>query len=428
MNKQYEITRMLKSDDLAVREYALGALTNSESLLPSIVEELYCFLSTEKEPALKLMAIKILGDKKADKSLTFFKANIDSCDAQIKIAMYDSLSKFQSREALEFALERYREEKAEAIRSKVVRTAAVIARTLGTDIGGEMTLEFLRDADARVRANACSIKLDPENALLKTEYKKKLYEGHARLTAEAAIALYESGEHGTLDFISGLIPKALTASEKASYAYALGRMPSPESSALLIGLLSDADGCVRAGAISSLGALREKSAIKDLFELYFLEFTGRRENLQIIINSMKKIDELHAAYALHYEINIAHDNAYRKATLIKLFSHFAPAELSNNFKKFLEDADARVRANAVEGVLTMKERGVIDRDFVIKNLFMSTCDGNPRVAANAIFALYKCGMSGIISVLREMLNSRVENVRRAAEYARGYFPECVVWN
>lgn len=31
-------------------------------------------------------------------------------------------------------------------------------------------------------------------------------------------------------------------------------------------------------------------------------------------------------------------------------------------------------------------------------------------------------MSGIISVLREMLNSRVENVRRAAEYARGYFP------
>jgi len=333
-----------------------------------------------------------------------------------------------SRETFEFLFARYRDEKNEMIRSKIVRAAAVLSRTTGADIGTETTLEFLRDPDARVRANACSIRLDPENAALKTEYKKKLYEGSPRLAAEAAIALYESGEHGALDFITGLVKEASAACEKTSYTYALGRMPSPESAALLIGLLSDADGGVRAKAISALGNIREKSAIKNLIELYFLEFAGHRENTSLIIDSMKNIDELHAAYTLHYEINIARDDAFRKATLIKLFSHFAPSELTNNFKKFLEDTDARVRANAIEGILKLKDRGVINRDFVIKNLFLYTCDGNPRVAANAIYALYKCGMSGIISVLREMLNSEAENVRKAAVYAQSYFPECVAWD
>jgi len=428
MNKQYETTIMLKSDDAVVKEYALGALMGSESLMPSIFEELQSFFKTEKDPALKLMAIKILGDKKAAESLAFFKANLDQNEDRIKIAIYESLSRTTSREAFEFLLARYRDEKNEIIRSKIVSAASVLSRTTGADIGTETTLEFLRDPDARVRANACSIKLDPDNALLKTEYKKKLYEGPSRLIAEAAIALYESGERGALDFITGLIPKTTAASEKSSYAYAVGRMPSPESAAFLTGLLTDTDGGVRANAISALGSIREKSAIKDLIELYFLEFTGRRENLSLIINSMKKIDELHAAYTLHYEINIARDDAFRRATLIKLFSSFAPAELTNNFKKFLEDPDARVRANAIEGILRLKERGVVNRDFIVKNLFLSTCDAAPRVAANAIFALYKCGMSGIISVLREMLNSEIETVRKAAEYAQTFFPECVIWN
>jgi len=65
MNRQYETTMMLKSDDIVVREYALGALMNSETLMPSIVEELQSFFKSEKDPALKLMAVKILGNKKA---------------------------------------------------------------------------------------------------------------------------------------------------------------------------------------------------------------------------------------------------------------------------------------------------------------------------------------------------------------------------
>jgi HEAT repeat protein len=259
--------------------------------------------------------------------------------------------------------------------------------------------------------------------IARAEFKKLLSDASPRVNADAAVLLYKAGDNDVLRYAVEKLEGASSSAERSSMLYAIGRMSGVDNYPIIKKYLSDPDHNVRKNAILSAGALKAKGAVTDLLDLYFYEMKQCRENLSIIIGALRSIDEFDSTMAALDMLNGSGDDEFRRATLVKIFAHFATAEMAHYIVTYLDDTDDRVRANAIEAVCFLKERGAINSDFVVKNILVSMCDPNSRVVANAVRSLYLCGVVSVISVLREMLLSNVNAVRDAARHAVTYFPD-----
>jgi len=418
-----EIHVMMRSDDYFVREYALSAVHKMHGLLSSTISELCDFIKNENEPALRSAAIRIFSEKKIVDASDYLFSQVESFDSLSRIATYETLGEICDMRHYSDFFQKYSCEKDSHVRSKIVVSLARLKmRFHEMKVPLEDLREFLGNPDPRIRASACLFWVDPgdENALM--EYKKMLHDDSPRVVSAAAISVYNAREHRVVDLLDERISATEDPAARASYVFALRRMPDKKSSAIMLKLLSDPDVRVRRNAIVGLGALREKSAVKPLIELYFQEMDECRENLFKIISALKSIDNAETASTVYREINkVGNDNKHR-ATLVKFLSHFAWENMANNFKVYLQDEDPRVRANTIEAMMNLRERGIVSNEFVTKGVFLMTCDSNSRVVANAVRALYSCGTSGVVSVLREMLTSNFEQARKAAYYVKNFLP------
>jgi len=424
LNKVYQITGMLSSDDYYVKEYALDALRKFDFFMPSTYNQLKDFFLKESNSILKTAMIKLFIAKKVEGASDFFLENISGCDLTVKNAIYDYVAELGLASHTGVLITNYYAERDPRVRSKLVKTiAALNSKFKEANVTNELIFDFFSDADARVRANACSLKACLNDAILKAEFKRLLKDPSCRVVSEAAIGLYEAGEKEVFDHLYERITSAQCAIEKASFTYAIGNMKDVRAGGILKDLLKDAEHTVRKSAINGLGSQSDKSAINDLIDLYFTEQKNCRENLSKIVASLKSINEFDSALAVLDRLKASNDSAHERASLVKLFAHFADSSLANYLIVYLDDCDARVRANSVEALYYLKERGVVASEFIVKNLLVSMCDSNTRVVANTVRALYGSGVVSVISVLREMLVSNIESVRNAACYVASYFPE-----
>lgn len=414
---------MLGSGDYFVREYAVSAIHKMPGLLSSTVTELCHFIDSESETALRSAAIRILSEKKIVDATDFLLSRVNGFDQLSRISAYEALGELGDPEHYERLFKNFSAEQDERVKSKI---AVAIARLRFRNRNLKIPLEDLRtffgDPDQRVRASACFFGVDNGDEAALMEFKKMLHDPSPRVVAAAAVSVFNAREVRVIDYLAEKIAGAEKPADRASYIFALRKMPDRRSSEILIGMLSDADSVVRRNAVTGLGTLREKSAIKTLIELYFHEISGCRENLSKIIAALRSIDNAETSATICREINKVGGDVHRRATLVKFLSHFAWENMANNFKAFLADEDPRVRANSIEGVLNLRERGVVSSEFVTKNVLLLTCDSSSRVVANAVKALYSCGSSGAVTVLREMMNSEYESARKAAGYVVKFMP------
>ncbi len=424
MNKLYEIVKMLESGDYYVKQYALDALRKFDVFLPSCIERLKLFFVSETDTALKCAVLKLFARKKISGHYLYFAENIKNCEYIIKNSFYDYIAMASEINALNFLVEGYYSENDPMTRSKIVKTiAALQAADPSISIAREKLFDFLNDPDARVRANACSIKADFTDIIVRAEFKKLLKDASQRVAADSAVALFQSGDPAAADFVIEKLSFAGHEDEKSSCIYALGLMRTENCYETIKKYMADSSKEVRKNAILSAGRLGLKDAVSDLLDLYLSEQKRCRENLNVIIGALKSIDEFSSTLAIIERLNASGNDEYSRASLVKVLAHFATGDMAHYLVSYLDDYDARVRANSIEAVCFMQERGMVSADFVIKNLLVSMCDSNSRVVANSIRALYAAGVVSVISVLREMLLSNIENVRGAARYALSYFPE-----
>lgn len=424
MNKLYQIVKMLGSKDYYVRQYALDALRKFDSLLPSCVESLKEFFQAESDQALKCAVIKIFTAKKIAGHSGFFAANTQKCDFIVKNAFMDYIGETVDTASANYLIELFQGERDPKVRSKAVKTLAALKRNGGeVAIDREKIFDFLGDPDARVRANACFIAADLGDVMVRAEFKKMLDDSSFRVNADAAVRLHEAGDGDVAGLVERRLEVSASPAEKASLLYAAGKMGGAVSYETIKKHMRDGDHNVRRNAVMCAAALKARGAVEDLLELYFFEQKQCRENLSVIIGAMRAIDEFDSAMAVLDRLNASGEDCFARATLVKVFAHFAASDMAHYLVSFLDDADERVRANAIEAVCFLRERDAVKNDFVVKNLLVSMCDPSSRVVANAVRALYSCGVVSVISVLREMLLSNVESVRGAARHAVSFFPE-----
>ncbi len=447
MKRFYEITELLKSNDYYVKEYALDAMRKHGVFLPSTVAVICEFLKNEKDLALRSAAIKLLIEKKQNSALDFFFEMVSRENSDdVKILIYEAIEKLAPdylAEKLNYAsglqtaefekkrdllidnlINNFKDERNLKIRSKVIRALSKICQNVkNLKIEREFIFDLLTDPDPRIRANACEIPADIYDKITKAEYKRLLSDSVPRVMAQAGISLYKSGELWIIDHFEKLLAGETSGAKIASLVYALGCMPSRRSFELLIDQIGSAHSNVRKIAVESLSKTNDIGAIKPLINLYMNEFSGCRENLSKIINTLRHISCDQASLNIISELVKCHDDKRKVATLVKLLSHFADQALANNFIKYLSDEDARVRANTIEALMNLKERGIVDHEFMAKNTLLLICDKNSRVMANAARALYGCGIVNVASVLREMLGSNVMSVQKSAQYTISKMPQ-----
>lgn len=415
---------MLNSGDYYVKQYALDALRRFDAILPSCVSELKDFFAAEKDAALKCAVLKLFTQKKIAGHFEFFAGNISNCEYIVKNAFLDYIGETGETAAKDYLVKLFYAETDPKVRSKAVKTAALLKRfQSGFQLEKETVFDFLNDADARVRANACAVETDFNDVIARAEFKKLLSDASPRVNADAAVLLYKSGDNDILNYVTEKLEGSASPAGRSSMIYAIGRMSGADNYPIIKKYLSDPDHNVRRNAILSAGALKAKEAVTDLLNLYFCEMKQCRENLSVIIGALRSIDEFDSTMAALDMLNASGDDEFRRATLVKIFAHFATADMAHYLVTYLDDTDDRVRANAIEAVCFLKERGAINSDFVVKNILVSMCDPNSRVVANAVRSLYLCGVVSVISVLREMLLSNVDAVRNAARHAVTYFPD-----
>lgn len=427
LNKLYEIIKMLNSKDYYVKQYALDALRKFDSFLPSCIADLLDFFARETDSSFKCAVLKLFTQKKITGHFDFFASNIENCDYLVKIAFFDYIGETCETTAKEYLIKSFYKENNPRIRSKIVKTVSNLLKSSDNfHIEKETIFDFLNDADARVRANACSIKADFGNIIIKAEYKKLLSDPSSRVIADAAIVLYNAGDKSISNYIEEKLERASNDGEKSSLLYAMGKIKSENAYPAIKKYLRDASHDVRRNAITSSGALKLKESIADLLDLYFVEQKECRENLSKILGALKAIDEFDSTMAILDMLNNSAEDNFKRATLVKVLAHFASSDMAHYIVSYLDDTDERVRANAVEAICFLKEREAVGSDFVVKNLLVSMCDTNSRVVANSVRALYAAGVVSVISVLREMLLSNTESVRDAARHVVSYFPEGLV--
>ncbi len=415
---------MLESKDYFVKQYALDALRKFDSFLPSCVSQMLAFFAAETDCALRCAVLKLFTQKKISGHYLFFAENITTSDHLVKNSFYDYIGETLETGAKDYLVKNYYAEADPKVRSKIVKTIALLKYAADSfEVEKEVLFDFLNDADARVRANSCSIRADFNNVIIRAEFKKLLNDSSNRVKADAATALYKAGDGEAAGFIAEKLFAASDKLEKSSFIFALASMNKENNYPAVKKYLADCEQCVRKNAIIGAGRLKSKEAIPDLLDLYLREQKQCRENLSRIIVALKSIDEFDSTLAILDRMNGAGADEFARATLVKVLAHFATTDMAHYIVSYLDDADARVRANSIEAICFLKERGVVNSDFVVKNLLVSMCDSNARVVANSVRALYSSGVVSVISVLREMLLSNVETVRSAARHVVSYFPE-----
>jgi len=135
------------------------------------------------------------------------------------------------------------------------------------------------------------------------------------------------------------------------------------------------------------------------------------------MNAMEAMAKLGARDALPLFMNMAgHEkDPWVKASLVSVLSRLGGSDQVPVCESGLNSADARVRANAVEGLLRL---GVRDKDW-LKRIEPLLRDPNDRVRVNAAIALSKMGDQTVMPTLTAMTREATKWLRSSAAFALG---------
>jgi len=135
------------------------------------------------------------------------------------------------------------------------------------------------------------------------------------------------------------------------------------------------------------------------------------------MNAMEAMAKLGARDALPLLMNMAgqETDPWVKASLLSVLSRLGGDEQVPVCESGLNSADARVRANAVEGLLRL---GVRDKEWQ-KRIEPLLRDPNDRVRVNAAIALSKMGDQTVMPTLTAMTREATKWLRSSAAFALG---------
>ena len=180
----------------------------------------------------------------------------------------------------------------------------------------------------------------------------------------------------------------------------------------LIALLDDPDSRVRREAATALGALGCHEAVDALV-------AGLADSSEWVrLQSGEALGKLGGeAIAPVVSSHLQQEGEpHVRATLVKVLGLIGNDQMTAVLALYLEDSDARVRANCVEALLRLNA----SKDTMRKQLLKLASDGNNRVLANAALGLVSLGdpRKGR-EILNRMLESADEYMRASAIYALG---------
>ncbi|MBI2944668.1 MAG: HEAT repeat domain-containing protein [Candidatus Wallbacteria bacterium] len=273
-------------------------------------------------------------------------------------------------------------------------------------------MECLRHQLPRVRANAIEAIARigvPEDDLIRL-VSPLLMDENNRVLANSVAALWPTKAR---DRARAVMDMCLAATDKwyrASIAFTLGQIDSPDSVGPLVDLMKDADSDVRRNAVNALGRLKAKAAIAKLVEHV------NDDDIEVRIKVIEQIGKSGiVAYndVLHLMMIDAESFPRLLATIVLALGRMRLVENIPTISYYLNDKDERIRANAVEALEAINDQKVM------KLLDLAISDNHPRVRANAIKALWRFGELGTIQVVRKMIEAPMADQQASGAYALG---------
>lgn len=200
--------------------------------------------------------------------------------------------------------------------------------------------------------------------------------------------------------------------ERFIAAKTAGEQKIKEAVPLLLELLDDDNVQVRISAIVALKSFSGKKIVEHMIRALADSSEWVRVHAVENIGSYK--DRKHIELLSQFLENEESDKV--RATLIKVLGEIGGAKVLPIITLYLKDANARVRANAVEAIERISGNTTIDmREHIIPLLD----DENNRVKANSVKALFRMGEQKALEVLKNMIRSKDDWMRASAAYVFG---------
>ncbi len=245
---------------------------------------------------------------------------------------------------------------------------------------------------------------------------KYLAEGLKRedIAADCAVALSIMGDVSCLDLLLSLLDSRDDRLVQHAI-FAVGVFKDERVTAGLERLLHHPAGHVRADAALVLGTLGAENVSEVVHSL--LEDDDER----VVMKALEVLSRLSPERFLEYlEVRLSSASERLRATMVALLVNVPEAEQTISIlEKALDDKDARVRANAVEVVTSLK----LLPEKVNKLLKPLRSDRNNRVLANLAVALAAVDIVASLEILSGLLGSTNKWERASAVFAAGFIAE-----
>ena len=234
------------------------------------------------------------------------------------------------------------------------------------------------------------------------------------IAADCAVALSIIGDVSCLDLLLSLLDSRDDSLVQHAI-FAVGVYRDERVISALERLLHHPVGHVRADAalvLGTLGAENVAQVVQSLLE---------DEDERVVMKALEVLSRHCPERFLEYlEVHFAKSSERLRATMVALMANVSEPSLSNEvIEQALDDSDARVRANAVELVASLR----LLPDKTIKLLSGLRSDRNNRVLANLAVALAPYDIVTSLEILSGLLGSTNKWERASAVFAAGFIAE-----
>jgi HEAT repeat protein len=192
-----------------------------------------------------------------------------------------------------------------------------------------------------------------------------------------------------------------------------GLAPQDQSDvkALLVTLLEDTNSQVRKEAAAALGFLGCREAVDALI----IALADPNDWVRVqVAEAIGKLGNPFIAKALAQHLE-AENEPHVRATLVKTLGHIGDETIAPLLMSYLDDMNARVRANCVEALVQLK----IAKTNLKTAIQKLVNDPSNRVRANVAMSLLSIGEDSGREILGNMISSTDELMRASAAYAFG---------
>ncbi len=272
----------------------------------------------------------------------------------------------------------------------------------------------LRNSDDRVRANAVEA-LDRMSLPPKQKFqllRPLLADTNNRAMANAAVAIHQADLKLALTTVATML-KNPDKWFRASSAWCLGRIQSPQSASWLVRLTkTEAEPEVLAVCLKALEHYPTAEVTARVVEVMANEEPSVRQQAARLLGLIAESSQIQGLFEAYQK----EDEPVVRSALVNAMGRLAGPDDILLLTECLRDSEARVQANAIEGILACAATAGPD---VIPHIRPFIASTNNRLKANAVLALWQHGEVDVVRELEKMLDPADQKQCFSAIYVVG---------